>query len=318
MYESGLRNRKGERITRNGMSLLINNPFYFGLIRIKKTGDTFYGAHQPLISKVLFNRVQDVRHGKHRLRNSRHDLLFRRFLTCAICHHHLLGEVHKGHVYYRCQTRGCPVRSVRQEQVEKHTNQILHSIRPAPALLRYFHKNVGKLTAEWQNEKQQKSSAIQASLNKIDERLNKLTDVFLDNLIDKESFGQRKTALLNERRSLEDQWMNLSAERGSAVAGIAYFLELAKSAYLQYKKGSNNEKRVLLEKVISNRTFDGKNILFKPKYPFDLLSFCSECPDGSPHQGHYRTCFEELLAAAKVNREQQDSCQVARSMYKFR
>ena len=41
------------------VSTILNNPFYCGLIRIKKTGETFAGIHQSLIPASLFKRVQD-------------------------------------------------------------------------------------------------------------------------------------------------------------------------------------------------------------------------------------------------------------------
>ena len=60
----GLRGRSGNKITKNGLSTLLNNPFYTGIIRIVKTGQTFHGAHQPLITKALFDRVHDILEGK--------------------------------------------------------------------------------------------------------------------------------------------------------------------------------------------------------------------------------------------------------------
>ena len=81
----GLRGRSGKKITLNGLTKLLNNPFYMGLIHIKVSGQSFTGAHEPLISKTLFQRIQDVLHGKTNTRTSRHDFLFRRRLKCKGC-----------------------------------------------------------------------------------------------------------------------------------------------------------------------------------------------------------------------------------------
>src|SRR5579862_4634998 len=48
MYERGLRNRHGGPVTMKGISTLLNNPFYVGIMRIKKSGDHFAGNHPPL------------------------------------------------------------------------------------------------------------------------------------------------------------------------------------------------------------------------------------------------------------------------------
>lgn len=60
----GLRNRAGGIVTKNDLSLVLNNPFYRGLIKIRKTGETFDGVHEPLVDAVLWRRVQDVLRGR--------------------------------------------------------------------------------------------------------------------------------------------------------------------------------------------------------------------------------------------------------------
>src|ERR1035441_8176178 len=56
MYERGLRNRHGGPVTLKGISTILNNPFYVGVMRIKKTGQDFSGNHEPLVSRDLFER----------------------------------------------------------------------------------------------------------------------------------------------------------------------------------------------------------------------------------------------------------------------
>src|SRR5712692_1349915 len=50
MHRRGLRNRGGGPVTMNGLVTILKNPFYAGLMRIEKTGQTFPGIHEPLIS----------------------------------------------------------------------------------------------------------------------------------------------------------------------------------------------------------------------------------------------------------------------------
>src|ERR1035438_7534133 len=56
----GLRGRSGKQITKNGLTKLLNNPFYMGLIQIKVSGQSFIGVHEPLISKALLDRKRHV------------------------------------------------------------------------------------------------------------------------------------------------------------------------------------------------------------------------------------------------------------------
>jgi len=82
MWRLGLRNRKGGRVSMTGLSTMLNNPFYIGLIRVEKTNESFQGIHEPLITKSLFDRVQRVLTAKTKTRSIKHDFLFRRLLIC--------------------------------------------------------------------------------------------------------------------------------------------------------------------------------------------------------------------------------------------
>jgi DNA invertase Pin-like site-specific DNA recombinase len=75
MHRLGLRNRNGGKVTRTGLSVLLNNPFYIGLIRLRRTGEAFLGSHRPLIAKSLFDRVQKILDGRLNSRSQKHDVL---------------------------------------------------------------------------------------------------------------------------------------------------------------------------------------------------------------------------------------------------
>jgi site-specific DNA recombinase len=121
----GLRNRRGGSLSINGLSTLLNNPFYAGVVRIRRTGETFAGTHEPLVSLALFDRVQAVLKGKTNTRVRSHEFLFRRILKCKLCGYHLIGEIQKGHVYYRCHTRDCATKGVREDSVEGKVDRTL-------------------------------------------------------------------------------------------------------------------------------------------------------------------------------------------------
>src|SRR5262249_3220856 len=97
MYRLGLRNRKGSKVTPNGFSVMLNTPFYFGLIRVKRTNEMFPGSHEPLIPKSIFDRVQGILNGKTNTRVQKHDFLFRRLLRCKHCGYSLIAEIHNAY-----------------------------------------------------------------------------------------------------------------------------------------------------------------------------------------------------------------------------
>src|SRR5690606_4761373 len=56
MKMRGLRNKRCGPVSVNGLSTILNNAFYFGLIRILRTGETFSGCHDPLVTRAVFER----------------------------------------------------------------------------------------------------------------------------------------------------------------------------------------------------------------------------------------------------------------------
>jgi DNA invertase Pin-like site-specific DNA recombinase len=102
MYRRGLRNRQGKGVSLNGISTMLNNPFYMGLIRLRTTGECFPGVHAPILSKQLFDAVQRILDGKTVARTHKHEFTFSRMIRCNLCGCTVMAEVQKGHTYYLC------------------------------------------------------------------------------------------------------------------------------------------------------------------------------------------------------------------------
>jgi site-specific DNA recombinase len=96
MHRRGLRNRRGGRVTRTGLSTMLNNSFYIGLIFIRRTGESFSGAHEPLVRKSQFDRVQKVLRGRTKNSGLKHEFRYRKTLRCSHCGYNLIAELQKG------------------------------------------------------------------------------------------------------------------------------------------------------------------------------------------------------------------------------
>jgi hypothetical protein len=92
----GFRNSVGKTVGVNRLSSILRNPFYMGVIRMKRSGESYAGVPEPIIAKSLFDRVQDILDGKLNARPLVHDFLFRRMITCVNCGYRLIGETRKG------------------------------------------------------------------------------------------------------------------------------------------------------------------------------------------------------------------------------
>ncbi|MFN8331343.1 MAG: recombinase family protein [Saprospiraceae bacterium] len=127
MNQLGLRNSSNNKIGVTAMALILHNPFYTGIMKIK--GKTYQGKHEPLVSPKLYLRVQDILNGKTNTRIIKHNFVFRRMIRCSNCNYSLIGEIRKGHTYYRCQTKSCPTKSIREELIYELMNSTLDQIK---------------------------------------------------------------------------------------------------------------------------------------------------------------------------------------------
>ncbi len=288
LYRLGLRKKNGKRLDQNTLGRILRSPFYIGLIRIEKNSETYLGAHKPLISKNLFEQVQRVLSGNFTAARVTHDFPFRQLFWCKLCGRSLIPEGQKGHVYYRCQNKRCPTKCIRQEPLEEGILEKLHGID----LSAEQHEYLGQKFEEFkQNRAQKCRQAVEAEeiqLSRVKDRLNRLTDAYLDNAVDHETFEQRKTALLMERRGIEDRIQDLKDGAPDLPKKLDRLLELLKSPYLQYFSGSPDERKELIQNVCSNRTLAEKTLEISYALPFDQIALCLENTSGAPSRHNAR------------------------------
>jgi hypothetical protein len=292
LFRMGLRNHAEGRVTLNGLSTILSNPFYLGLIRIRKTGQTFDGNHEPLISKRLFDEVRDIAERRLNARSKVHELLFRKTVKCKGCGYSLIGEMQKGHVYYRCHTSTCPTASIREEVIETSVLTEFEKLQFTEAEKNYLAGATRELKKNWLAEREGQCRNLHIKLQQVNERLTRLTDAFLNNTIEKDLFEERKTTLLFERREIEDQRKALEDKTRSLPDELQKFIELAGDAYLLYGNATLEKKRQMLKVLTSNLTLEAKNVDIALAIPFREIANREKSSDGRPSKGMVRTLDE--------------------------
>jgi len=286
LEQLGLRNRHDGRISENGLSIMLNNVFYIGLIRLKRTNETFTGSHPPLIAKSLYDRVQQVLRGHVNARVQSHDFQFRRLFFCAYCNYALTGERQKGHVYYRCHTKNCQTRAVREEAIAQKIESILQALCFQEEEWDAIRQVIANISVHDRETEQDQLAAQQLRLAQLQDRVNRLTDAYIDRLIERDIFEERKTALLMERKQIEE---HLGGSNEPLPERLTKFFERANSACLLYKSSLPYEKRDALTNLTSNRTVAGKNVVITLAPPYNQIANRPHFAYSSPKRARLRT-----------------------------
>ncbi len=299
LYSRGLRSKSGRHLSLNALSLMLNNPFYMGLIRIKKISETFEGRHKALIMPELFEMCQDILQGRTNTRTKKHTLMFRKLFTCLECSRTLIGEVHGRFIYYRCQNRDCPMTAIPENVLEQGFMDQLEKMQLTEREHEFFANKVHDLKADWAKERLSAVALLESRVTALTERLGKLTDAFLDNTIEKEIYEERKRAILIERKSLEGKVAELQDGR-SIPDELQEFLEFTKGLKTLYETAFPDKRRRLVQTLTSKNLANKKSLVFGFKPPVNVLHDRVKVQYGSPSSDldrNLESLWSELVAA---------------------
>lgn len=294
MCARGLRNRVGGRISLNGISTILNNPFYTGVIRIKKTGEFFPGKHQPILNSKLFEMVKCILQGKTVPRVSKHDFTFRKLARCLACQSTLIAEAQKGYVYYRCHTRQCETKTAREERINDAVADAFAPLRLDEEEISYVRQWIVKAQANLEVSRIAELEAVRMNLAQVHDRLNRLTDAYLDGAIEKAILDERRKTLLFEEAGLKKRTADLEAGHYDTLQRLEKFLELAQAASNLYKMALPLEKREFVKKLTSNLGVGRNNVAVELKNGVRLVANRSSYISGGPHRGIHRT-WDKIL-----------------------
>lgn len=290
MFERGLRTRRGKQVAPQSVSNMLKNPFYAGVIRIFKNGESYPGAHKPLVNGRAFQTVQDMLIGKTVRTKVTHDFKFRSTFTCKVCSRLLVGERQKGRVYYRCHGKGCRgYGAVREDHIEPVVLQQLRRLAFKKEENTCFPKMIQELREAKVGAFKRAQDAAEASLSMIKARESRLTDAYIDGVIDEQAYRERTTALRVERCDVENRLTRLRDDPESLPNWLERVLELSKDADSTYEQASPEERRELLKTLSSNRALDAKNPMFTLDPAFQRVADRSKSNSGGPSWNTVRT-----------------------------
>lgn len=209
LEKQNITSRHGTTIGHSTLGNILNNPFYYGIIRWK--GQRKKGNHVPLIDRELFETCQYVlaKNRNFLMRRRVHSFLLRGFLYCSECGQRYNAEWHKnkkkfkfreGHRigYYHCPKlwkNDCPSPYVELMDMENQVQEIMNGIE----FNQEFIEAVCEEARIRLNENRKNSAKdIQACINQksaLETRRNKIEDALVDDTIERDVFKRKHTEI---------------------------------------------------------------------------------------------------------------------------
>jgi len=291
----GLTNKGDKPISMNGLSRILNNPFYVGIIRLRN-GQTYPGIHEPLVSQALFNAVGSILHGRMPKMKFKHDFRFRQRVTCRNCRRKAIGETKKGHVYYRCHE--CRGSSVREETIDAAVRGALATIVLSRDDAEALELDCAAMIEDRVRLEADMKRTFAARLDQAKGRLERLTDAMVDGLISRQGFDERRAALQSAIAEIEQQRLDHERDPARGLRTVMEYLGRAQTALLQYEIGTQPEKREVLRILTSDIFLDRKNVVVELFKPCRVIAEARNLDLCGPTRGTARTALMDRLAGS--------------------
>lgn len=300
MHGWGIKAKAGNPMSKNRVNVMLRRQFYVGLIRV--TGSTYLGIHEALISKELFDAVQDTLDGRSSVRVfGQRKYSLKRVIKCGSCGRYLYAETQKEKIYYRCHTTGCCGTCIRESALLDYTLQdiaVMGLSEHFTQLCRYAIEDI-RSQALASCEARKQSNALR--LSSLSSRLAALTDAYLDRILGKEDFELRKSQLLMEQVTLRQELMDLAAPEKIIDRKATRFFELIKGLISLKDLDKPDEKRKVLQEAVSNFSISGKTLVLQWKYPLQLLIQATPVLVSGPTRNRTSTnSFGDCCSATKL------------------
>ena len=272
--QNQLQGKLEKKISVSNIHSILKNIFYIGLMRYN--GEIFEGTHEPIISKKLFDKVQEILHkrSKPQQKEKKNNFAFLGLAKCGSCGCSITAEKQKGHNYYRCTKKKdfCQEKYIREEmlleQIKMFLQKISLSSHDTEKILLEFNKN------EEQAKEEAKITAqnLRLELGDIETKLGKLLDAYLGEVISADEYKPRKEKLLVQKVELVDKIRDFEQKGLSWLEPAREFIKSLYQATTLLETENLSEMTTFLKNIGSNHIIQNRQFNFSPKIPYDLVA----------------------------------------------
>ncbi len=263
---------------------ILRNPFYYGFFRFK--GGLKKGSHKALISKKLFDQVQEILDDKSYKHHRKFVYQFSGLLKCRVCGKPLRSiSSHHKYRYYACRNLDCKC-NIREEWVENEFAKQLQLLEFDDKEAAQFLKAVQAFREDLKNDQKNQIQNVDLETAKLKNEKSALLTLCLNNTITENEFKVKNSELLNKEQDLCERRMALERADSDVMDYIIGLGKMLKRPTQTYRKGTPEEKRQLIKSLVETtewKTENGdKSIVFIWKDDFKAVANRQRVSFGGP------------------------------------
>lgn len=262
ILEEGIIYRNGKNFYTSNVELILKNEFYTGVFFWK--GKKYENAsHEPIITKDLFHMVQKMLKRPYKNKSKKGLFPYSNLIRCGVCGCSLTAQIQKEkYIYYNCTgyKGNCKQVYLKQETIEFTFEKILDDIQVSDVLQETIMQGLRESLKDkidyHNNLVEQFEKQIKVLQNRIDQAyLDKL-----DKKISEEFWQQHTNKWMTEKELLSMRLSVMHKADSHYLENANFILELAKKAAGLFKNQNAEQKRRLINLLVSNCTYKDEKL----------------------------------------------------------
>ena len=261
----GFRTTNDKMIGVSKLRLILMNSFYYGMFRY--WGEVFEGTHEPIITKKLFEKCQQVMRRRGKPRKAKHRFIFRGFMKCGECGRMITAEIHKDYVYYRCTKRytDCSQKYIREEALVKQIRGIFQKVSLCDDWTAKILRELEKDKAHDVQSSRPHQQNLRSKIAAIDTKIHRLLDIYLEGNLAPDEYKKKKAELLNSKKELQESMRDFADGDNNWFEHARDFVTLLNRAGYVARGGNLESQKEFLEKIGSNFILKERRLIFTPR-----------------------------------------------------
>ncbi|HHT78492.1 MAG TPA: recombinase family protein [Actinobacteria bacterium] len=272
-------------LTNSQIHKMLQNPFYFGLMRIK--GNLYPHKYEPIIDEFLFNKCQKVRNNRQKkpFKYASKPFIFRGLIKCDYCGCSITTDRKKDKYNYLCCTKykgNCNGERVREEELVDQIKELLKNLIIPEEVLIDLKERLQKSQEAKKLYHKESIENLRKDYDKIQTKLDNLLDMRLGQSITQSEYDKKAYELKQTQYELEAKLKKHTEADEKFSITVNYLLNLASRAYELFESSKIEQKRQLINFLLSNLRLRGKTLLYDCNKPFDAILNANKCSNWLP------------------------------------
>ncbi len=270
----GLTTKHGHTLYQGTLHAILKNPLYVGWFRWRN--ETYEGKYTPLITRALYDRVQEVlaRRLGTRERHVNHTFAYTGVIACAHCSCMLVGEIKKGkYVYYHCtgQRGPCTKPYAKEELLTEKFSNVLKTLSFPREILDWVTTALKDSHQDEKREHDARIKTLQDEDHRLQSRLDRMYDDKLDGTITTEFFNTKQEETRRQQDTIRDERLRLTETNEDYLTTGLTILELASNLHQRFNDQPASARQEILKLLLETATWGKNGLAIEFREPWKSL-----------------------------------------------